>query len=419
MIEEIRRALASMLKTRPTWQECIGQRPHMIEETAVGAGYTARDSYEVVDRVAIVDASGVLVNAAWDGWRTSSYGRIQGEIQGAAEDPNIDGILLRINSPGGETTNAFETADEIIAAGKKKPVWAIADSTAYSAGYLLASAAGKIYVGPKTGGVGSIGVYAVHLDLSKMLEEMGVKATFVENPKGKTEGHPYKPLSESARKDLQAEVDRLAGMFFEHVAKRRGLEVDAVRKMSARTFEGSEAAVAAGLADRAGSLGVALSEFRAHLDARKQSLLMGGMAAQETSSSTAASAVTSQQEDDMSDIKADAKPAPAQAAAPPAATEKPKEPTQEAAAAESHPYADSEEVIALCAVAGLPAAKAHEFIAARKSAKDVRNQLIAARASASGEEIVSQVKPNTGTASNPNDSPIVKAAERLAGKEKK
>jgi hypothetical protein len=224
-------------------------------------------------------------------------------------------------------------------------------------------------------------------------------------------------------------------MFFGHVATRRGLKPDDVRAMKARTFDGAAAAIAAGLADKAGTLNTTLAEFRAHLDARRQAALMGGGIAQRQpaavpSSSTAASAVTSPEEDTMSEPKADAPAAPAEqkkpdAAAPPAT--KPEAAKQEAAkpeAAAAPPVAeyDADLILAICEVGGASIAKAREFIAQKKSAKEVAAALQSARAKASGDEIVSHVAPNTGTAANtkPEDSPIVKAAERLAqaGKER-
>ena len=55
---------------------------------------------------------------------------------------------LNINSPGGETDNAFETAELVARVAAQKPVFAVADTSAFSAAYLLASQAEKIYVAP-------------------------------------------------------------------------------------------------------------------------------------------------------------------------------------------------------------------------------------------------------------------------------
>ena len=113
--------------------------------------------------------------------------------------------------------------------------------------------------------------------------------------------------------------------------------------------------------------------------------------------------------------------APAAAAAvPPAEPAAP--PADPVAEARRQARAEAEEIVALCAVAGVSAGKAHEFIAQGKSAADVRAALITLRASqAEQTEIVSQLQPQTGTdagAVAPSDSAIVKACEGLAGRGK-
>jgi signal peptide peptidase SppA len=412
-----------MSTDRKPWQERIGSLPHMIEPSLADAGYVTvndkRDTYDLVEGgIALIDVTGMLVNRRdyWDGYGYSTYNRIRGEVAGAEVDPKVSGILLRVNSPGGETDLAFETADEIIAAGKQKPVWAVAETAAYSAGYLLASSADRIYVSSKSGGVGSIGVYCVHLDMSEMLKQYGVKPTFFEDPKGKSDGHPYKPLSDSAKADIEGRIRYLSGMFFDHVAMRRRMDVADIRKMHAKMFNPAEA-IEAGLADRTGSLSIALDQFRGYLDAKKQ--FSFGVAA--------ASATTSQQEvgvntDPKTQADAGKKPADPPPAAAPAAAAKPATPpaapdADPTAAAREAAFAEAEEITSLCAIAGVPVAKANEFIKARKSAKDVRAALQEMRASAAEKtEIVSQLQPGTAAdpkAVKPGESPLLKAMQEV------
>ena len=83
-----------------------------------------------------------------------SYVDIQQEIEDAAADPAIRGILLDLDSPGGEVAGAFELSDAIYAARASKPVFAVANANAFSAAYLLASAAERVYAG-QTSGLGN------------------------------------------------------------------------------------------------------------------------------------------------------------------------------------------------------------------------------------------------------------------------
>ncbi|MCE5306767.1 MAG: S49 family peptidase [Acidobacteriales bacterium] len=392
-----------------TWQEHIGAMPHMIYSAAVSQGFEARDpQYVNAEGIAIIDISGVLVNQAWDGWSTSGYGRIATDVQAALDDSAIDGILLRVNSPGGEVTNAFETADAIVAAGKQKTVWASVDPMAYSAGYLLASSASRIFVAPKSGGVGSIGVYTVHLDMSEMLKMMGVKATFIEVPKGKSDGHPYKPLSADAKAEMGETIKYLSGMFFQHVADRRGMNADDIRNMQARTFDGGRASIDVGLADRIGSLGNALAQMRGYLDARKETSYF----------SVAGSAARSAQEvPQMAETEHAAEAV--EQTAEQVQTETATAVTEQAQAAPPATQADAseaEEITALCAIAGQPAAVALGFITEKKSSKEVRAALLAMRAAKDSEtETISMVAATTATQPVPaSESPLVKAAEKAA-----
>jgi len=139
------------LDYRAELERRFGRKPAMCEMDSLGGSSEQRKPYDTAEGIAIIQITGVLTNDAWWG-EESEYGEIQKEVGMASDDAAVKGILLRINSPGGETDNAFETAVFLAKAREKKPIWAIADSMAYSAGYLLASEAERIYVLPITGG---------------------------------------------------------------------------------------------------------------------------------------------------------------------------------------------------------------------------------------------------------------------------
>lgn len=225
---------------------------HMIRLESFGVSSGERRPYMVAERVAIINISGVLVQES-EWWDETEYSAIRDEVGQALADAEVDKILLRINSPGGDTNGAFETAAFLAEVGKKKPMWAVADTMAYSAGYLLASQASRIFVPPVTGGVGSIGVYALHMDYSGMLNQMGVKPTFISAGKGKTEGNRFEPLGKEAKASLQAEIDRLYGEFVMAVSRGRRMPEEECRALGAYCYQGAKAAISAGLADAAGT----------------------------------------------------------------------------------------------------------------------------------------------------------------------
>jgi ClpP class serine protease len=99
----------------------------------------------------------------------------------------------------------------------------VANHVAYSAAYWLGSAAEELYVAP-SGGVGSIGVVAVHEDRSGALAQRGIKPTYITSSKYKAEGNPTQPLDKEAKAEFQREVDGYHGMFIEAVAASRGVD---------------------------------------------------------------------------------------------------------------------------------------------------------------------------------------------------
>ena len=392
----------------------VGSRPHMLDiNQAITGTYTARKPYRVVDGIAIIDVCGLLINdETWgDGWYCSSYTRIQSEILGALESTEVEGILLLIDSPGGETDNAFETAALLAEAATLKPLWAVAAVSAYSAAYLLASQAAAIFAPETSGGMGSIGVYWVHLDWSKALDKMGIKPTILQAGEGKTDGNPYEPLSDAARESIQGEVDRLYGEFVEAVAVGRGISADKIRnQIGAHTISGGGALIEAGLADAIGSVETVMQEFRAELTAAKKRASSQAFAAAATANTTkggmgnsmpnllkkpvGASAGEDDKTKSTSTENADPKPEPTEeqpkAAAAPAAT------SDQIAEARKQGYAEALEIVSLCSIAKKPA-EALGFLKKGATPAAVREQLTEAMAAESDKDpIHSQVAPGTG-----------------------
>jgi len=359
----------------------IGSRPALIHMASAGDYFGENAPYQVESGVAIINITGPLSNADWS-WRGTTYGEIQDQCRIAVADPNVRGILLNVNSPGGETDNAFETAGVIAEAAQQKPVWAVANTAAYSAAYLLASQAAKIYCVPTSGGAGSIGVYCAHFDMSEMLKQQGVKVTLISAGTGKTDGNPYEPLSKTALANMQMEIDRLYGEFVDCVATGRGLKATDIVKLGARCVEGSAAAIAAGLADMPGDLSVALTDLCNDIQRAPLAVVNGRLAALPSS---AASAANSKEDSNMAD----------QQQQPAAEAKIPTDAEVQAMIeqARTEGFSAAAEIVELCAIAGSPA-KAQEFITAKTPVADVRKSLIDTRAAGvKGTELETGVMP--------------------------
>ncbi|MEY3661108.1 MAG: hypothetical protein RLZZ169_1934, partial [Pseudomonadota bacterium] len=165
----------------------------------------------------------------------TSYGEIASMLDAALADPQVSGILLDIDSPGGEASGSFELARRVREVAAIKPVWAVANDAAYSAAYAIAASAQRLFV-TETGGVGSIGVIALHVDQSVKDAKDGYHYTAITAGAHKNDYSPHEPLSDAAKTELQGEVDRLYAIFTEHVAAMRGLDLDAVRATEAGLF---------------------------------------------------------------------------------------------------------------------------------------------------------------------------------------
>jgi len=217
--------------------------------------------YVVKQGVLHVPVKGVLLhNFPYSvGSYATGYYYIQKAIERGLGDPDVRGIALVCDSPGGHVAGCFELVDRIYEWRSQKPIAAFAHEHAYSAAYAIASAASRITVS-RTGGVGSIGVVTMHMSWAGALEQAGVEITFVYAGKHKIDGNPYQALSEDAQKRMQARIDATYDVFVGAVARNRKLPEAQIRKTEALTFVSAEA-VDRGLADKVGPLDEALADF--------------------------------------------------------------------------------------------------------------------------------------------------------------
>ena len=342
----------------------------------------------------------------------TSYAGLAAQLDAAIGHPQVSAILLDIDSPGGESGGVFDLADRIRAASQIKPVWAVANDMAFSAAYALASAASKVFVS-RTGGVGSIGVIAMHVDQSEKDVQDGVHYTAVFAGDRKNDLNPHEPISSEGHAFLKAEVNRLYGLFVETVARHRGLEPSAVRDTEAGLFFG-QAAVAMGLADAIGTFDDALAQLRAsvsplpNLDTSPPGLT-SGLARASQSGPFRNLQMESFMNDptDPNDLTSPA--VPDTPAADPAAR-----PSQQASAT-AMTVANAVEIAQTCTLAGRTDLIAG-FLEARATPAQVRSQLLAAQAEAS-PEIHSVISPDAAPQASASPSaanPVIQAAKQLA-----
>lgn len=200
--------------------------------------------------IAVIDVVGTLVHETNGAEAFSGllpYQAIARDLAAAVADPQVRGILLRINSPGGECAGAWDLADAVAAAGQAKPLAAVACDMAASAAFLVAAAAPQLFL-TQSALVGSIGVITKHYDQTAYMSGMGVKVTEIFAGARKADMSADRPLDEPARAEIQRMIDSYYATFVNKVAGWRALSPEAVRATEARVYRGEEA-VALGLAD--------------------------------------------------------------------------------------------------------------------------------------------------------------------------
>lgn len=165
-------------------------------------------------------------------------------VNSLINDEKNRGIMLYINSPGGEVT-ATDEFSQIIKRYKNetgRPVYAYFGDYAASGAYWIGCHADKI-IAHKYCTTGSIGVtYGTHYDISGMLEQMGIKATELTAGENKAMGSMNQPLTDEQKAIYQAQLDEIYMSFVNVVAENRGLTVSEVKKFAdGRTFLASKA----------------------------------------------------------------------------------------------------------------------------------------------------------------------------------
>lgn len=222
-----------------------------------------RAGYVVQNGMGIVGIHGPLMHrlfaSDYPSGGPTTYAEIRQSFDTALEDDAVQQIVLDIDSPGGEVNGVFDLAEHIYQSRGRKPITAVVDESAFSAAYLLASAAGRVVV-PRTGGVGSVGVIATHVDQSTWNENAGLKVTHVFAGAQKADFSPHRPLTDSALTRLQEMVDDTYRLFVDTVARNRGLSAEAVRKTEAGIYVGKKA-VAVGLADEVAAVDKTLARL--------------------------------------------------------------------------------------------------------------------------------------------------------------
>lgn len=146
-------------------------------------------------------------------------------IINAKNDDNIKGVLFVIDSPGGSFAPSMELALAIKNLKEKKPVVVYASGTMASGSYLAGVGANKILANPASF-IGSIGVIMQGVDISELVNTLGIKEQSLQAGEFKSAGTFTRAWTAEEKKYLQNLINQSYDLFTSYVAKERGLNLD-------------------------------------------------------------------------------------------------------------------------------------------------------------------------------------------------
>jgi protease-4 len=203
---------------------------------------TAREKVLVVDVEGMISSMepGSVFNREGD-----VLSRVYARLQMAAEDKLVRGIILRLDTPGGDVTSSDILYREVLKFRKKTglPVVALMMGVAASGGYYVASACDAIIAHPSTI-TGSIGVISLFPDVEGLLSKVGVQVQVIKSGDLKDAGSPFRNLSEQEQRLFQGIIDELYGRFLEviHEKRKDTLSLEQIRQLAdGRVYTASQA----------------------------------------------------------------------------------------------------------------------------------------------------------------------------------
>ena len=190
------------------------------------------------EKILVVDVEGMISSLAQDGIFNREgdvLSRVYARLQRARQDPSVRGIILRLDTPGGDATSSDILYREVLNFKEKTglPVVALMMGVAASGGYYVASACDTIIAHPSTI-TGSIGVISLFPDMEGLLSKVGVDMRVIKSGDLKDAGSPFRGMSEKEQRIFQEIIDELYERFLEVVYEQRkdDLSLEEIRNLA-------------------------------------------------------------------------------------------------------------------------------------------------------------------------------------------
>jgi protease-4 len=227
-----------------------------------------RDGSVLGDRVAIIDVSGIILNADRPGLLQDGenpVGLLHEQLEKARQDARVKAVILRLNTPGGTVTASDIMYRQIQRFRQRsgKPIVCLMMDVAASGGYYVACGADHIVAYPTTI-TGSIGVIVQTISFQPALGRIGIEAEAITSGANKDTGSPLSRMTPEHRAVLQQLVDDCYARFIDVVRQARpNIPADRFdRATDGRIVSGDEAA-RLGLVDELGDLHTAFERAKA------------------------------------------------------------------------------------------------------------------------------------------------------------
>ena len=236
----------------------VSEKPEEITllDYAIKVGESRKIPYKT-DKIAVVYAQGDIMYTDGDE-NTIGPKTIIEALTKARENDKVKAIVLRVNSPGGSALASELIWREVELTKAIKPVIVSMGNLAASGGYYIACNADHIIAEPSTI-TGSIGVFGVLPNFTKLADKIGINAEQVVTNKRATGYSPFEPLSEDIEAFYTESIEEIYNTFVQHVADGRGMnyaEVDSIAQ--GRVWTGTDA-LQNGLVDELGGLELAIT----------------------------------------------------------------------------------------------------------------------------------------------------------------
>ncbi|MBP3040388.1 signal peptide peptidase SppA [Bacillaceae bacterium Marseille-Q3522] len=222
------------------WSQFLETSDQMFLEEVIADG---DENY----RIAVLDVNGVIQDTgeSTDIFGSTGYNHqlFLSELEQAKNDETVQGIIIRVNSPGGGVVESAQIHDKIVEIQEETeiPVYISMGEMAASGGYYISAPADKIFASPETL-TGSLGVIMQGINYAGLAEKYGVKMTTIKSGPYKDIMSPSREMTEEERNILQEMIDSSYEGFVKVIADGRNMPEEEVRNIAdGRIYDGRQA----------------------------------------------------------------------------------------------------------------------------------------------------------------------------------